>query len=27
VSVLQYDTALARTQVNDAGWIVTGGFQ
>lgn len=26
VPVLQFDTALARTQVNDAGWIIHGGF-
>jgi hypothetical protein len=26
VAVLQYDTALARTQVNDASWIQHGGF-
>lgn len=26
IEVLQFDTALARSQVNDAGWIIHGGF-
>lgn len=27
VPVLQFDSAIARAQVNDAGWIIHGGFQ
>lgn len=27
VPVMEYDSAIARSQVNDAGWIIHGGFQ